>query len=213
MGTFVLHFCIMIMCVQVNCNFLSLFKVLDMKNPVIIGNKNVLRTKNMFDTMKYTMNQNQTICLSTNFTIRSVQQSPGIILDQNLWKNLYQINKNFKKTWIVVGNTNEMYSRIDVPLYSLENGILWEKFQFKSIKKKNKLAKFQNNELLWNIHQKKHILERRGNLENITLIGMTSAWATGIILPKEWQNMAKVSTVVKDTYEVRGFLLQLLTSY
>ena len=66
---------------------------------------------------------------------------------------------------------------------------------------------------MWNIHQKKHFLERRGNLENITLIGMTNVWATGIILPKEWQKMAKVSTVVKDTHEVRGFVLQLLTSY
>ena len=190
---------------EVNCQYRSLLKELDMKNPVIIGNIIDLRTKNMFDLMKHTMNQNQTILLTTNFSIKSVQQSPGIILDQNLSRSLYQINANFKKPWVIVGKFYEIYSRIDIPLYSLENGTLWEKFQYKSIQKRNKLAKVENNELLWKIQEKKNFIERRGNFENITLIGMADVWENIIILPKEWKKMAKVSTIVKDTYEVSKF--------
>ena len=99
----------------------------------------------------------------------------------------------------------ELYSRIDKPLYFLENTTLWEQFQFKSFKKRNRLGSILRNKFIWDINKKKKLLERRGNFENLTLIGMTDPWSNTIVLPKEWRKNAKVSIIVKDTYEVRNF--------
>ena len=205
MQTFHLLLYIYIACAQVNCQFLSLLQELDMKNPVIIGNKSLLKTKNMFSLMKSIMTQNQSICLTSNLKSQHVHQSAGIILDQILFTNLMQKNANFKKPWIIFGKVDEIYSPINTPLYSFENETLWENFEFKSIRKKNKLARIIRNKLYWNNQEKKYFFERRGNFENITLIGMTDAYNHFIKLPKGWQKVAKVSTVVKDTYEVRNF--------
>ena len=194
-----------IACAQVNCQFLSLLQGLDMKNPVIIGNKSLLKTKNMFNLMKSIMTQNQSTCISSNLKNEHVHQSAGIILDQSLSANLLQNNANFKKPWIIFGKVDEIYSPINTPLYSFENETLWENFEFKTIKKKNKLGRIIKDKLYWNIQQKKNFFERRGNFENVTLIGMTDAYNRFIKLPKGWQKVAKVSTVVKDTYEVRNF--------
>ena len=98
-----------------------------------------------------------------------------------------------------------MYSRIDKPLYFLENTTLWEQYRFKSFKKRNRLGSILRNKFIWDINKKKKLLERRGNFENLTLIGITEAWATATVLPKDWQKTAKISTDVKDTYEVRKF--------
>ena len=67
------------------------------------------------------------------------------------------------------------------------------------------MATFQNNDLLWENQHDKNFLERRGNFDNITLIGMTDTWENFIVLPKEWRKIAKISTVIKDTHEVRGY--------
>ena len=64
---------------EAHCVFLSLLNQLDMKNPIIIGEINNLRTKEMFTLMKNVMNLNQTICLSTSFRNDSLQTSPGIV--------------------------------------------------------------------------------------------------------------------------------------
>ena len=53
-------------------------------------------------------------------------------------------------------------------------------------------------------HEKYIFLERRGNFDNITLIGMTDTWENFIVLPKEWRKIAKISTIIKDTHEVHG---------
>ena len=65
---------------EAHCVFLSLLNQLDMKNPIIIGEINNLRTKEMFTLMKNVMNLNQTICLSTSFRNDSLQPSPGIVI-------------------------------------------------------------------------------------------------------------------------------------
>ena len=96
----------------------------------------------------------------------------------------------------------ELYSRIDKPLYFLENTTLWEQFRFRSFKKRNRLGSILQNKFIWDINKEKNLLERRGNFENLTLIGMTHAWATATVLPKDWKNKAEVSTIVKNTYEV-----------
>ena len=204
MQTFHILIYIYIACTQVNCQFLLLLQELDMKNPVIIGNKSLLKTRNMFNLMKSIMTQNQSICFTPSLKNEHIRQSPGIILDKSLSTNLLQSNTNFKKPWIFFGKVDEMYSPVNIPLYSFENETLWENFEFKSIRKKNKLARIIKNKLYWNNQQKKNFFERRGNFENITLIGMTDAYNRFIKLPKGWQKVAKVSTVVKDTYEVRN---------
>ena len=175
-----------------------------MKNPIIIGTKSALKTKNMFDLMKDVMKQNQTICLTLNITDQNFQLSPGIFLDQPISRNLFRNDTNFKKPWIIIGKAHEIYSQINTPLYLFENGELWEQYKFKSITKRNKLATIQNNDLLWENQHDKNFLERRGNFDNITLIGMTDTWENFIVLPKEWRKIAKISTVIKDTHEVHG---------
>ena len=126
-----------------------------------------------------------------------------------IWSNVSKIfllmNEHLRKPWIIVSEFSEWYTQINKPLYFLDNGKLWEQFKFKSLKKRNQLGSIQNGKLLWNINQKKNFLERRGNFENLTLIGMTEAWSNAIVLPKEWRKNAEVSTIIKDTYEVRYF--------
>ena len=174
-----------------------------MKNPVIIGDMNEVKTKNMFDLTKDVMKQNQSICVTTNIRNVSMQHSPGIILNKEISKILLQTNGNLRKSWIVIGKMPEMYSQIDKPLYFLENNTtLWEQFRFRSFKKRNRLGRILRNKFIWDTNKKRNLLERRGNLENLTLIGMMEPWETATILPKEWREMVTVSKVVKDSYEV-----------
>ena len=199
------HLFMLTLFIQVNSQYLSLLRELEMKNPVIVGNISVLKTRNMFDMMKYIMTQNQSIHLTANLKNESIQQSSGIILDQNVSKIFLLMNEHLRKPWIIVSEFSEWYTQINKPFYLLENGKLWEQFKFKSLKKRNQLGSVQNGKLLWDINQNKNFLERRGNFENLTLIGMTEAWSNAIVLPKEWRKNAEVSTIIKDTYEVRYF--------
>ena len=188
---------------QGQCQFSSLLEELEMKNPVIIGHINKLKTKNMFDLTKDVMKQNQSICVTTNIQNASMQHSPGIILNKEISKILLQTNGNLRKSWIVIGKMPEMYSQIDKPLYFLENDTtLWEQFRFRSFKKRNRLGRILRNKFIWDTNKKRNLLERRGNLENMTLIGMMEPWETSTLLPKEWREMVTVSKVVKDSYEV-----------
>ena len=135
---------------QVQCQFSSLLEELEMKNPVIIGPMNKLKTKNMFDLTKDVMKQNQSICVTTNIRNVSMQHSPGIILNKEISKILLQTNGNLRKSWIVIGKMPEMYSQIDKPLYFLENNTtLWEQFRFRSFKKRNRLGRILRNEFIW----------------------------------------------------------------
>ena len=70
------------------------------------------------------------------------------------------------------------YSRIDEPLYQLDEGNLWEYYRFKSITKSVRLATLIKNEFQWNTNKSKNLFERRGNFENITLFGMSGLWTT-----------------------------------
>ena len=63
--------------IQINCQYLSLLKIFDMRNPVIVGNNDDLKSNNMFSLMKNVMRQNQSICLMSNFRNDTIQQSPG----------------------------------------------------------------------------------------------------------------------------------------
>ena len=63
--------------VQINCQYWSLLKIFDMRNPVIVGNNNDLKSNNMFSLMKNVMRQNQSICLMSTFKNDAIQQSPG----------------------------------------------------------------------------------------------------------------------------------------
>ena len=70
--------------IQINCQYLSLLKIFDMRNPVIVGNNDDLKSNNMFSLMKNVMRQNQSICLMSNFRDDAIQQSPGKV--ENIWK-------------------------------------------------------------------------------------------------------------------------------
>ena len=98
-------------------------------------------------------------------------------------------------------------SQINQPLYVLDNGIIWEQYKFKSIQKINALAALDGKELKWNKNVSKNFFERRGNLENLTLIGMTDVWDSKIILPNNLEQIAKVSTTIPNTYEVSTITL------
>ena len=103
---------------------------------------------------------------------------------------------------MIVGKTQIKYSRIDEPLYFLDNGILSERYELKSIRKSNVLATIDNNELKWNSNKARNFFERRGNFENITLFAVTDAYSMYNQLPKNFKEIAQISNVVPNTYEV-----------
>ena len=119
-----------------------------MRNPIIIGEINHLRTKEMFTLMKNVMNLNQTICLSTSFRNDSLQTSPGIVTQPTKHTSAKFFGQNtfanVQKPWILVVKELEKYSRIDEPIFFLENKTLWEHYVFKSMKKTNILANQQD---------------------------------------------------------------------
>ena len=104
---------------------------------------------------------------------------------------------------MIVGKTKIKYSRIDEPLYFLDNGTLLERYELKSIRKSNVLATIDNNELKWNSNKARNFFERRGNFENITLFAVTDAYSMYNQLPKNFKEIAPISNVVPNTYEVR----------
>ena len=80
------------------------------------------------------MNKNQNVRITSNLKNRSIQESPGIILRQNVPDTFYEIPMNIHNPWVIVGKEIERYSQINQPLYFLENGTVYEKFEFKSMK-------------------------------------------------------------------------------
>ena len=188
---------------QVNCSYLSLLKMFDMRNPVIVGTAKELKTNKMFDLMKNVMIQNQSICLMSNLRNGTFIKSPGIVLSQSIPISFYGLDYNLKKPWIIFGKWLELYSQINQPLYIVHNGSIWEQYEFKSFKKVKALATLTGKEFQWSKNVTKNFFERRGNFENQTLIGITHDFGTTNILPKEWKKMAKISNVVPNTYEVK----------
>ena len=138
----VIHFFISLRIIQVNCQFMSIVQELDMKNPVIVGDMKALKINKMFYVMKSIMKQNQSVLITASIKNGSIQKSPGIILKQNLPDTFYEIPMNLHKPWVIVGKQIERYSQINQPLYFLENGTLYEQYEFKSMK--TKVRRFRN---------------------------------------------------------------------
>ena len=191
----------------VNCKFFSILYELGMTNPIIIGRQSDLKTKELFNLMKDVMSVDQTISLTTTLRNGSLQTSPGIMLRQDKFgiTNFYsqEVNANIQKPWIIVGKQTQKYSRIDEPLYVLDNGTLWEHFKFKSLIKSRELAKINGNELKWASNVPKNFFQRRGNLENMTLIAMTETEKMYNELPNNLEEVATVSEIVPNSYEVK----------
>ena len=122
--------------IQVNCQFLSILQELEMKNPVIVGDLKELKMDVMFHLMKHIMKQNNNVLVTSDIRNRSIIESPGIILRQNLPDDFFEKPMNLHKPWIVFGTQIEKYSQINQPLYFLDNGTLYEQFKFKSLKMK-----------------------------------------------------------------------------
>ena len=97
------------------------------------------------------------------------------------------------------------YSRIDEPLYRLDEGNLWEHYRFKSITKSVRLATLIKNEFQWNTNKSKNLFERRGNFENITLFSMSGIWTTYNNLPNSFVKEDHISKTIPDTYEVMKY--------
>ena len=193
---------------EIHCEYTLLLNKLDMTNPVIIGKINDLRTKEMFTLMKNVMKLNQTICLSKSIRNNSLQTSPGIVIQptEHIFAQFFDQNTyaNIKKPWILVGKKRKKYSRIDELIFFLENKTLWERYEFKSMKKANILAIQQDDgEFKWNQKYSENFLERRGNFENTKLIAMTESWLDLTRLPRNLDEIANVSKKVPDSYEVR----------
>ena len=134
----VIHFFVSLRIIQVNCQFLSIVQELDMKNPVIVGDMEVLKINKMFFVMKSIMKQNQSVSITSNIKNGSIQESTGIILRQNVPDNFYELPMNLYKPWVIIGKQIKRHSQINQPLYFLENGTLYENFRFKSLKIKVK---------------------------------------------------------------------------
>ena len=120
--------------IQINCQFLSILKELEMKNPVIVGDIKDLKMDEMFHLIKHIMKQNQSVLITSDIGNGSIIESPGIILRQNLPDNFFEKPMNLHKPWVVFGSQIDKYSQINQPLYFLDNGTLFEQFKFKSLK-------------------------------------------------------------------------------
>ena len=137
----VIHFLISLIIIQVNCQFLSILQELDMRNPIIVGDIKELKMDKMFHLMKSIMKKNQNVRIATKIKNRSVQESPGIILRQNVPDKFYEIPMNLHKPWVIIGNQVDRFSQINQPLYFLENRTVYEQYEFKSLK--TKVRRFQ----------------------------------------------------------------------
>ena len=109
---------------------------------------------------------------------------------------------NIQKTWIIDGAINKIYSPIDKSLFILKNGTLSENFAIKSLKKSYKLGNIVGKKFKWNNKMPKNVYERRGNFKNLTFIAMTDLQSPYNLLPENWENIASVSNVVPNTFEV-----------
>ena len=130
----VIHFFVSQIIIQVHCQFLSILQELEMRNPIIVGDKKELKMDKMVHLMKSIMKQNQSVWITSNVINGSMQESPGIILSQNVPDTFYEMPMNLHKPWVIVGKEIERYSQINQPLYFLENGTVYEKFEFKTMK-------------------------------------------------------------------------------
>ena len=166
-----------------------------------------LKTKEMFQLMKETMKLNQTILLATTIRIEILQTSPGILirLDNNTINSFFgekKINK-ISKPWIIIGRQLNEYSRIDEPVYVLDdNNVLWEQYGFKSLKKRNELGRVNGNVFQWNEDMPVNIWDRRGNFDNLTLIAVTESGLTCNFLPNNLEKSEDVSNIVSNSFEV-----------
>ena len=122
--------------------------------------------------------------------------------DYNFGINTQNFLSNIQKPWIIVGHARKIYPPIDKSLYVLKNGVLSENFAIKKMKNSYTLGKFIGKKFKWNKHMPRNFYERRGNFENISLIGMTDIESSFNILPKDWENDASISNVVPNTFEV-----------
>ena len=95
---------------------------------------------------------------------------------------------------------------MDEPIYFLYEGIMWEHFQFRSIKRSNRLASISKNGFQWNPNQSRNFYERRGNFQNITLFGVTEVWTTYNYLTNQFKKEELVSETMPNTHEVKYFL-------
>ena len=92
------------------------------------------------------------------------------------------------------------YSRIDEPLYVLDNGTLYENYEIKFIKVSNILSRKFGNNYRWAEDMNKDFFQRRGNFHGITLFDMVDSWIANNNFPSEKLN--NLSDVIPNTYEV-----------
>ena len=137
----VIHFFVSQIIIQVHCQFLSILQELDMRNPIIVGDNKALKMDKMAHLMKKIMKQNQSVWITSNLNNGSMQESPGIILRQNVPDTFYEIPMNLHKPWVIIGEEADIHSQINQPLYFIENRTLYEQYEFKSLK--IKVRRFQ----------------------------------------------------------------------
>ena len=189
-----------------NGNYLSMLDQLGMSNPMIIGELGYLRNQKMFHLMKNVMMLNQSICLTTTITNNALQRSPGIILKTNATSKIQDqiVSAHINKPWIIIGNQPKKYSPIDAPLYFLENEVLWEHYELKSMRFDNSLGRLDGKQFIWNQNVSPNVFERRGNFNNITLFGMIEAETTYNQLPIDLKTTKNPSKEISETYEVKA---------
>ena len=116
--------------------------------------------------------------------------------------NNYVNYAHVNKPWIIIDKPPKKYSPIDVPLYFLENEILWEHYELNSMSFHNSLVMSDGEKFIWNQNISPDFFERRGNFNNITLFGMTDAETTFNQLPTDFEKTANPSKEIPETYEV-----------
>ena len=179
---------------------------LGMKNPIIIESKAHIGNREVLDLMKNVMKSNQTISLPKNFKNVNFEKTSGVIFepDEYIVHKFFGQKRHaiYRRPWIIVKNRFVKYSRIDEPVYILDNGTLYEYYEFKTLKFSNILLKKNGNEFKWTKNTPQNIFERRGDFQNVTLIAVVESDMGLNKLPTDFEKSAIISEIIPDTYEV-----------
>ena len=135
-------------------------------------------------------------------------KSPILAIGPKVSSNILQ-SKNFTLKYPMILMTDKLTppSRIDEPLYILDNETLYEKYYFKgrsgSLDKNVILGSIMNNIFRWDDFViNKNLLDRRGNFNNITIFGMSSRELNQVRIPRNLKSIRNVSAEFPDTIEV-----------
>lgn len=184
---------------------LRLIDFFNMKQFIIYTNDTFLTNPHNHGTFLEMMKRYQMMLVNSNTSMfSSIGQSNILIYGRQACEGYQQNKKDLQeKTVVLINDSNDWFSRMDEPIYFLKKNVISEQYQYKSLKKRRILAITQNSSnFVWRKGISKSILERRGNFENLTILGMQAEEQSNCKLPDNYEHFTEYSKVIPKAYEV-----------